>query len=322
LGSYCAITNENKKVRQSNRFDPWGNNVGTANFAITARGFTGHEHYPQFKIINMNGRLYDPEIGRFFSPDDYVQNPYFTQNYNRYSYALNNPLKYVDRTGHRYEGYDDYDDDRYDAYDDDDGSDPRTPDGYAKKYPEMYEISGSSSGSFNPDDREYDPYQDFEHPDFDMDGFEGRPGGPDNPPIPPANKGGTVSIASNRDPYTGLWGIITYIWTGGIENGIQYNFKGEPIGIAPNMGFPPVPAFKGGAVVKGVQAIKTLQKGGHTLNSSTLKALNLTQEQGRKAVEALKSDNLIPHNVHGTIMSNGDYMHNGVFIGNIFKYLF
>ncbi|MDR2972271.1 MAG: RHS repeat-associated core domain-containing protein, partial [Bacteroidales bacterium] len=69
------------------------------NFTLTARGFTGHEHYPELKIINMNGRLYDPVIGRFFSPDTYVQNPGFTQSFNRYSYCLNNPLKYVDPSG-------------------------------------------------------------------------------------------------------------------------------------------------------------------------------------------------------------------------------
>jgi len=63
------------------------------------RGFTGHEHYPQFKIINMNGRLYDPIICRFFSPDNFVQLPEETQSFNRYSYCLNNPLKYTDPTG-------------------------------------------------------------------------------------------------------------------------------------------------------------------------------------------------------------------------------
>ena len=79
LGSYCAITNEAGKVVQRNCFDPWGNyafeksfliaipdtlkqvdSLPCLLFPITARGFTGHEHYPYFKIINMNGRLYDP----------------------------------------------------------------------------------------------------------------------------------------------------------------------------------------------------------------------------------------------------------------------
>jgi RHS repeat-associated protein len=51
---------------------------------------------------NMNGRLYDPVIARFFSPDNYVQIPEFTQAFNRYSYCLNNPLKYVDPSGDRF----------------------------------------------------------------------------------------------------------------------------------------------------------------------------------------------------------------------------
>lgn len=47
----------------------------------------------------MNGRIYDPRLGRFLSPDPYVQAPYNSQNYNRYSYCLNNPLKYTDPDG-------------------------------------------------------------------------------------------------------------------------------------------------------------------------------------------------------------------------------
>jgi len=50
----------------------------------------------------MNGRLYDPLVGRFLSPDNSVQNPYFTQNYNRYSYCLNNPLRFTDPSGNTY----------------------------------------------------------------------------------------------------------------------------------------------------------------------------------------------------------------------------
>ncbi|MCL2289663.1 MAG: hypothetical protein FWC34_03020 [Bacteroidetes bacterium] len=119
LGSYCAITNANKQVVMRNYFDPWGNTLSLPNltgFTITNRGFTGHEHYPDLKIINMNGRLYDPVIGRFFSPDHYVQLPGFTQSYNRYSYALNNPLKYIDPSGQWNYDYDDYRDDGWDDY--------------------------------------------------------------------------------------------------------------------------------------------------------------------------------------------------------------
>ena len=47
------------------------------------RGFTGHEHHSELKIINMNGRLYDPVIARIFSPDNYMQVPGSPQGYNR-----------------------------------------------------------------------------------------------------------------------------------------------------------------------------------------------------------------------------------------------
>ena len=47
----------------------------------------------------MNGRIYDPNTASFFSPDPYVQSPFNTQNFNRYSYCLNNPLAYTDPSG-------------------------------------------------------------------------------------------------------------------------------------------------------------------------------------------------------------------------------
>ena len=63
------------------------------------RGYTGHEHLTHFGLINMNARLYDPVISRFLSPDPYVQMPENSQNFNRYSYALNNPFSYTDESG-------------------------------------------------------------------------------------------------------------------------------------------------------------------------------------------------------------------------------
>ena len=67
--------------------------------SILDRGYTGHEHLPQFGLINMNGRMYDPLVGRMLSPDPYVHGIAGTQGFNRYSYALNNPLKFTDPSG-------------------------------------------------------------------------------------------------------------------------------------------------------------------------------------------------------------------------------
>ena len=66
---------------------------------MIGRGYTGHEHFFEVNLIHMNGRMYDANLGRFLSPDNYIQDPFNTQSYNRYGYVLNNPLKYVDPSG-------------------------------------------------------------------------------------------------------------------------------------------------------------------------------------------------------------------------------
>ncbi|NCA85494.1 MAG: RHS repeat-associated core domain-containing protein, partial [Clostridia bacterium] len=107
LGSIVgAINSESGKVyRQS--FDAWGRNRNPQNWTYDDipsyfpldRGFTGHEHLKWFGLINMNGRMYDASLCRFLSPDPFVQMPDYSQNFNRYSYALNNPLVYTDPSG-------------------------------------------------------------------------------------------------------------------------------------------------------------------------------------------------------------------------------
>lgn len=107
LGSILAITNQSGNVVEKRLFDAWGevieiqdgnNNVLTG-FAVLDRGYTGHEHLQSVALVHMNGRLYDAKLHRFLQPDNFVQDPYNTQNYNRYGYVLNNPLKYVDPSG-------------------------------------------------------------------------------------------------------------------------------------------------------------------------------------------------------------------------------
>lgn len=77
-----------------------------------------------------------------------------------------------------------------------------------------------------------------------------------------------------------------------------------------------------GAATKGFGT--TLQTGGNTLKKSTLKALNLTKEQGNRAIHNLKDDLLIRGDFHGKIMGNGDVVHpnTGQVLGNLFDYLY
>ena len=103
-----AITNNAGVVVERLAYDPWGkrrqvNGSADTLDAITGqyidRGFTMHEHIDEMGIINMNGRIYDPLIGRFMSADPYIQAPDDLQSHNRYAYVMNNPLNLTDPSG-------------------------------------------------------------------------------------------------------------------------------------------------------------------------------------------------------------------------------
>ena len=109
LGSITHMYTSNNTLLQECSYDAWGRMRNPSTQAVYApgyesslylgRGYTGHEYLKEFGLINMNARLYDPALGRFLSPDPVVQAPESSQNYNRYSYCLNNPLLYVDNSG-------------------------------------------------------------------------------------------------------------------------------------------------------------------------------------------------------------------------------
>ena len=109
LGSIMQVVSSDGTLKQELSYDAWGRLRDPVTGVVYAsdeepdlflgRGYTGHEHLPWFGIVNMNARLYDPVVGRFLSPDPYVQAPDFSQNFNRYAYAMNNPLRYVDENG-------------------------------------------------------------------------------------------------------------------------------------------------------------------------------------------------------------------------------
>ena len=114
-GSLTATICGNTVERLS--YDAWGrrrdpDGFGYSNVTHTFdRGYTLHEHYDDFGLINMNGRCYDPVIGRMLSPDIAIQDEHDMQAYNRYTYCLNNPLRFTDPSG--YEVEDDWYVDKY-----------------------------------------------------------------------------------------------------------------------------------------------------------------------------------------------------------------
>lgn len=99
LGSVVDIYNSIGQKVFAATYDSWGKQTVTQNTIGFRRGYCGHEMLPGVDLINMNGRVYDPVLGRFLSPDKFIQAPEESQNFNRYSYCLNNPLKYVDPNG-------------------------------------------------------------------------------------------------------------------------------------------------------------------------------------------------------------------------------
>ncbi|AZA80695.1 hypothetical protein C1637_12285 [Chryseobacterium lactis] len=114
LGSILAISDETGNKLEQRHYDAWGNlthlQIGTgpiitdkntieSTSLLIDRGYTGHEHFAEVGIIHMNGRLYDPLLRRFLNADENIQDPYNTQNYNKYGYVMNNPLMFNDPSG-------------------------------------------------------------------------------------------------------------------------------------------------------------------------------------------------------------------------------
>jgi RHS repeat-associated protein len=106
IGSIEAIIDERGERLEDLSFDAWGKRrrsdwTSTASERSTAidRGFTGHEMLDHLGLIHMNGRIFDPEIGRFLGADPVVSHPFVAQTYNGYSYTANNPINRTDPTG-------------------------------------------------------------------------------------------------------------------------------------------------------------------------------------------------------------------------------
>jgi RHS repeat-associated protein len=65
----------------------------------TRHGYTGHEHLDNVNLIHMNGRVFEPVLGRFLSADPFMPGSLGSQAGNRYAYVGNRPLSLTDPSG-------------------------------------------------------------------------------------------------------------------------------------------------------------------------------------------------------------------------------
>lgn len=112
LGSSDLVLDSAANVLARESFTPFGARRGsnwtgtptvgdyTAFGNSTRKGFTEHEMLDSVSLVHMNGRVYDPYLGRFLSADTVIQSLGATESINPYAYAWNDPLKYTDPSGH------------------------------------------------------------------------------------------------------------------------------------------------------------------------------------------------------------------------------
>jgi RHS repeat-associated protein len=82
------------------RYYPYGVARYTAGTTPTSFNFTGQRKDSGSGLLFYNARWHDPAVGRFLQPDTIVPQPGDPQSLNRYSYVLNNPVRYIDSSGH------------------------------------------------------------------------------------------------------------------------------------------------------------------------------------------------------------------------------
>jgi len=109
LGSAIVAVNEYGDLCWSETYTPFGDKILDEDIGFgmpdgcgllgQERGYTSHTEDVESGLTYMQQRFYDPTMGRFLSVDPMDVDPFDTGTLNRYSYARNNPHKYIDPDG-------------------------------------------------------------------------------------------------------------------------------------------------------------------------------------------------------------------------------
>ncbi|HSP78408.1 MAG TPA: toxin TcdB middle/N-terminal domain-containing protein [Myxococcaceae bacterium] len=99
LGSVRVLSNQSGQVVASYDYSAFGATLSSSGSTSNSRGYGGHV-VDDTGLVYMNARYYDPQLGRFVSPDPVVPSSENPQALNRYAYVYNNPISNSDPTGH------------------------------------------------------------------------------------------------------------------------------------------------------------------------------------------------------------------------------
>ena len=111
FNSIDSITDKNGGLVLKYSYSPFGksrivySNLTSEALSFYKPLFSDHYQMDIDRLIDMNGRIYDLVFMRFLSADAFIQDIYNIQNFNRYTYALNNPFKFKDPTGHSWRSF-------------------------------------------------------------------------------------------------------------------------------------------------------------------------------------------------------------------------
>jgi RHS repeat-associated protein len=90
---------EGEEVLLAQDYAPYGEVLASSGTGASAYGFAG-EWTDASGLQYLRARMYSPETGQFFQPDTYISDPFISQSWNRYAYSRNNPINFIDPTGH------------------------------------------------------------------------------------------------------------------------------------------------------------------------------------------------------------------------------
>jgi len=100
-GSVTVVTDESGGIVSRLTYSAWGE-MTAAQGSAPGYSYTGQRRDEETEFLDYGPRLYDPSMGRFLQADSVVPAPHDPLSLDRYAYARNNPVLYVDPTGHEF----------------------------------------------------------------------------------------------------------------------------------------------------------------------------------------------------------------------------